>query len=134
MKIFLENWPSYLIECGLTADPFQRSQWNNDPSRLRDAFGLNNTGASMKFNLSAGTKHHFYMVTKLPRTGKDQINVSAVSSLPGGGKTRLLLELLELLPSTFDALYYTTFDYKSQLFPKFDTMRYNDDTEKSIDK
>ena len=131
----MEEWSSYLKECGLTTNPFQRSQWKTDPSTLRNAFGLNGTGASMSFNLSADTKEHLLSdvnATEYPRIGKDQVNVLAISSLPGGGKTRLLLELLGILPSNFDAIYYISFNNQSRLSPDFDAMESRIDTERSI--
>ncbi len=131
----LRGWKSYLSGRGILANPFSRSQWKINRPRLLRAVGFSDTGATMKFTICDKIRSGLAALVSNPhgedRTSKLQTAVAVISSLPGGGKTRLLLELLDLLPD-FDALYYVTFSHTSPLSDKFDTMEDLEHAEKSI--
>ena len=131
----LKDWESYLGECGITVNPFGRSEWKTNRSTLLRAIGFSDTGAKMKFTISHMIRSDLAALVSTPhhktRAGKGQTVVAVISSISGGGKTRLLLELLELFPD-FDALYYVTFYHTSPLSATFDTMEDFEHAEKSI--
>ena len=119
-----DQWIEYLNRKGITADPFRRAQWETNSSKLLQALGFNEIGANMKFDISDDIRTQITSRVRQydkSRTGKDQFRISVVSSLPGGGKTRLLLELLSLL-SDFNALYYISFHNFSKFDEEYDTV------------
>ena len=123
-----DRWTKYLGGKGITTNPFRRSRWESHPHDFKRALGLNETGVMMKFNISEDLKTQLLLpVTRYDqqvkkwRFGKDQVQISVISSVPGGGKTRLLLELLSLLPE-FRALFYVTFNNASELNEEYDDM------------
>ena len=132
----LKSWESYLAELGINVNPFGRSQWKTNRVQLLKALGFRHTGATMKFTISDKIRSGLVALVSAPRdeirAGKSQAAVAVFSSGPGGGKSRLLLELLELLPEDFDALYYVTFHHTSPVSPQFDTMEDLEQAEKSI--
>lgn len=87
----------------------------------------------MKFQISEKmTEQLTYMYERNsePRNGKDSFNVGAFTSSRGGGKTRLLLELLNLLPD-MEALYFVTFGDPTPL-SALDSMQNRDSMGKSV--
>lgn len=122
----LKDWESYLGGLGILANPFSRSQWRTNRSSLLRAVGFSDTGATMKFTISDKIRSDLTDLVSTPHhnigADKGHTVVAVISSLPGGGKTRLLLELLELFPD-FDALYYITFYHTSPLSASFDTRK-----------
>ena len=56
------------------------------------------------------------------RGNKNTFRIGVISSIPGIGKTRLLLELYNLLPG-IDAIYYVTFSDLSDLLNDFDNIK-----------
>ena len=63
--------------------------------------------------------------------GKNTFRIGVISSIPGGGKTRLLLELYNLLPG-MDAVYFVDFFDRSPLLAGFDQMKDTQSAKKSI--
>ena len=128
----LRDWNSYLRECGILANPFSRSQWDTNRSTLLRAVGFSDTGATMHFTISDKIRSGLQtLVSRANNSKTSKTEVAVISSLPGGGKTRLLLELLDVLPD-FEALYYVSFNLKSPPSAKFDTMEDLELTERSI--
>ncbi|CAF9912983.1 hypothetical protein IMSHALPRED_000867 [Imshaugia aleurites] len=107
----LDEWRQYLRECNIIINPFGRSPWESNPSILRKQ-RLNKTGESMNLNISDEIRSK--LISPNSGSGMDQVRVSVISSIRGGGKTRLLLELLELLQD-FDALYFITLNERAYL-------------------
>ena len=105
-----DQWMNYLDGKRITVNPLRRSQWETNLDELMLTLRLNKIGAKMKFSISNKIRTRLIdSIThrKGEKTGKDQIEIPVFTSLPGGGKTWLLLALLSLLPD-FDALYYVT--------------------------
>ena len=128
------NWSTYLYQCGITTNPFHHTQWEKNSPKYLEACGINATGAKMKFSLSPEVTSWVTSIKsecEYPRWGNHHMRVSVISSGPGGGKTRLLLELLSL-PLEFDALYYVTFNNMSPISPTYDRMQNSEEAEKSI--
>ena len=116
-----DRWTKYLHENDININPFDRLQWISDEGRFL-ALGLNDTGAKMNFNISDWIRSRLTRpITESSeyRSGKAQFDISYFSSVPGGGKTRLLLELPNLR-TDFDALYFVTLNDSSALFPDDD--------------
>lgn len=88
----------------------------------------------MDFNISERTTKdlkYLYEGNSQARFGKTHFNVGGLtSSVPGGGKTRFLLELLNLLPD-MEALYFVTFGNPAPISP-FDRMQNRDSAGKSV--
>ncbi len=132
------TWPQYLQEYNIPPDPFSRSQWESTLSKTRQRPRLPKTGLQMEHKISDDVKRQLKEATvdRFPRLrqGKDHVKVTVISSLPGGGKTRFLAELLNLLgDSEICALYYVTFSSSSRLLHNdFDDMETEESAHKSI--
>ena len=132
------TWPLYLQEYNIPPDPFSRSQWESPLSKTRQRPGLPKTGLQMEHKISDDVKRRLREATvdNFPRMrqSNEQVKVTVISSLPGGGKTRFLAELLNLLgDSEIRALYYVTFISSSRLLNNdFDNMETEESAHKSI--
>lgn len=129
----LTGWAQYLHDCNVTVNPFDRSQWNINRAEFLQLAALSDIGVEMQFNLSDEIRSRLSrssMKSDRFSSSKDQIRVSVVSSIPGGGKTRLLLELLELRQD-FEALYFVTFNNASPL-SQYDEMQDDQLAERSV--
>ncbi len=132
------TWPQYLQEHNIPPDPLSRSQWESPLSKTRQRPGLPKTGLQMEHKISDDVKRKLRKATvdRFPkmRWSKQQVEVTVISSLPGGGKTRFLAELLNLLgDSEIRALYYVTFGSSSRLLHNdFDNMDDEEAAQKSI--
>ncbi len=127
-----DRWTKYLQENDITTNPFDRLQWISDQGRCL-ALGLNDTGAMMNFSISDKIRSSLTRpITESSelRYGYQQFEVSYFSSVPGGGKTRLLLELPNLRPDC-DALYFVTLSNLSAISPD-DDMQTRNGTEVAI--
>ena len=127
-----DRWTKYLHENDININPFDRLQWISDEGRYL-ALGLNDTGAKMNFNISDEIRSKLTRpITESSenRFGTAQFYISFISSGPGGGRTRLLLELRNLRPD-LDALYFVTLNGLSALSSD-DDVQTEDSTEISI--
>lgn len=131
-----QAWTQYLQTYNIPSDPFSRSQWQSTESHTRQIPGFHPTGLQMEHKISDGKKELLQRIVKrIPdlRTAKDHFKVGVVSTLPGGGKTRFLVELLTLLEDNgIEALYYVTFNSFSRLVHDFDKMQDEDGAHKSV--
>ena len=91
----LDRWTNYLGGKGITTNPFGRSQLETNSYELKLAFGLSETGAKMKFSIAYQIRTQLVSsVTEHDQGGeqrdsKHHAQISVISSLPGGRKTRL---------------------------------------------
>ena len=126
------TWPQYLQGYNIPPDPFSRSQWESTLSKTRQRSRLPKIGLQMQYQVSDDVRWLLRAGVEWVRRwrfGKNHCQVTTISSLPGGGKTRFLAELFNLLEdSEIGALYYVTFSSSAGLLHKdFDNM----DTEES---
>ena len=127
---------TYLHVDNVPSNPFSRSQWRSTDSHTRRTPGFCATGLQMEHKISDGKKDLLQgLVQRIPdsRVAKDHLRVGVISSLPGGGKTRFLVELLNLLEENgIEDLYFVTFNSSSRLIPSFDRMQDEVGAHKSV--
>ena len=115
-----EAWRRYLADHKVFSNPFKQRNWQNHRDVFHAAYDFKPRGSMMKFILATSKtntiKEMFVnSISVTPRT-KDNQAVKVISCLPGGGKSRLLQELSNILDNCgLDAVYLATFDRPSFL-------------------
>ncbi|KAL9032182.1 MAG: hypothetical protein Q9180_006645, partial [Flavoplaca navasiana] len=115
-----EAWRRYLADHKVFSNPFNQQNWQNHGDIFHAAYDFKPRGSMMKFILATSKTNKIKemfenSVSVTPRT-KDNQAVKVISSLPGGGKSRLLQELSNILHDCgLDAVYLATFDRPSFL-------------------